>query len=197
MATYFNEQVDVLVKELVLNITRLEVSFTSPQNLICRTFSIQTFLFEETTETFKQTETRIKKRLLRADSMSFLNRDDVDRSVSSLADKFVFHGFCAKADQLVKAYEKYMATSKIEPVARLNVVRFLMGVARSQTERFAVTGDDDDEAEEDEGEIRDWGAYLREGVERWCPESDGESSVSVFCFITMIYFIAKQGFIDF
>lgn len=111
--------------------------------------------------------------------MVFSNRDDIDRAIASLADKFIFHGFCDKAEQLKRIYEKYMATSKTDLISRLNVVKFIMCMAHSPTSRFMETDECSARAEE-EDEISDWGAFLKEGVERWSPRHDSESSVSFF-----------------
>lgn len=46
------------------------------------------------------------KQLQNADSMSFLSRKEVDADISSLSDKFNFHGFCSQASDLQKVYSK-------------------------------------------------------------------------------------------
>lgn len=114
--------------------------------------------------------------------MVFSNREDVDRAIASLCDKFVFHGFCDKAEQLKRAYQKYMVTpvSKTDIISRLNVVKFLMCMSHSPTKRFGLGEATEESGGEDETEISDWGAFLKEGVERWVPRGDSDSSVSVF-----------------
>lgn len=121
----------------------------------------------------------MKRRLHDADSMVFSNREDVDRAIASMADKFIFHGFCDKAEQLKRAYEKYMATSKSDLISKLNVVKFVMCMSQSPTRRFALGEEEGAGAAVEEDEIRDWGAFLMEGVERWEPRGDSDSSVSV------------------
>lgn len=125
--------------------------------------------------------------------MVFSNRDDVDRAIASFGDKYIFHGFCDKAEYLKRAYEKYMATSKIDHISQLNVVKFLMCMSDSPTRKFEKVTDDDQI--EDEDEISDWGAYLREGIERWMPKSDSESSVSVVLFYVKILLYKQNRFV--
>lgn len=78
-----------------------------------------------------------------------------------------------------------MAMSKSDLISKLNVVKFLMCMAHSPTSRFS---EDDEMASvgPEVEEIKDWGAFLREGVERWSPHHDSESSVSVL-FVCVVF----------
>lgn len=151
--------------------------------------------FKESNETFKCIEAHVKRRLLEADSMVFSNRDDVDRAIASFADKFIFHNFFDKAELLKRAYEKYMAISKSDLISRLNVVKFLMCMSHSPTKKFEEAIEES--VVEDEDEISDWGAFLKEGIEKWVPESDSEDSVSVLISsrkrFVLIFFFFRNG----
>lgn len=121
--------------------------------------------------------------------MLFLNRKEVDADIKSLSDKFNFHGFCAEGEDLLKFYSKYMQNTlnKDELNKRLNVVRFLTCMSERPTEKLmnykkAVIL-------EDEVEVINWTEYLQEGIPRWSPPSDAESSV---CIFSLFQFINNQ-----
>lgn len=112
--------------------------------------------------------------------MVFSNREDIDQAISSLGDKFIFHGFCENAEKLKRIYEKYMNLSKSDLISTLNVVKFLMCMANSPTKKFEEALGCNRAAQTDDEEISDLEEFLRKGVERWIPAYDDESSVRMF-----------------
>ncbi|KAK9884203.1 hypothetical protein WA026_005156 [Henosepilachna vigintioctopunctata] len=109
---------------------------------------------------------------LRKDTMSFVNRKELDLSVGKMAEKFQFHGFFPQADHLLKVYNKYMnKTLKQDSMTVMNVVRFLLCMSDRPTDKFFrnPTMFTVDNIEEEE-KVINWGEYLLEGIEVNEPE---------------------------
>lgn len=113
-----------------------------------------------------------------ADSMVFLKKKDIDRSMTSLSDKFIFHGLPIQANDLLRHYDNFLpnTTPKDQCECRLNIVKFLLCLAESPTSKF-LTDPQEISVIQQEEEI-DWPAYLKEGIGRWTPPPD-VSSVAV------------------
>lgn len=113
-----------------------------------------------------------------ADSMFFLNKKEIDRTVASLSEKFAFHGFIHHAKDLTDMYKEYIQLNlpKNEVNNRLNALKFLVTLSENPTSKLAENPHGYRSAVIVEEEIIDWPAYLKEGIEPWCPESESSDS---------------------
>lgn len=119
-------------------------------------------------------------RLKRGDTMSFVNKREMDLAIEKMAEKYEFHGFAPQAEYLRKIYNKYMSKiSKQDLHSALNTLRFLLYMSESPTTKFMENPEDYCIVqEEDEKEVMNWGEYLLEGIELYTPEQFDDSSVS-------------------
>nr|CAH7712329.1 unnamed protein product [Callosobruchus chinensis] len=113
-------------------------------------------------------------------TMYFLNKKEVDQSISGMADKFNFHGFSTQAVALQEVYNSYIGTnlSMTELMNRLNVVKFLLCMSERPTQKFLENPDKYVIRKEEEKPEIDWAQYLREGIEDWTPTYDSSDCTS-------------------
>ncbi|KAL3270449.1 hypothetical protein HHI36_021000 [Cryptolaemus montrouzieri] len=123
-------------------------------------------------------EKQVLIQLKKGDTMSFVNKKDMDVSIQKMAEKFQFHGFFLQADHLLKMYDRYMnKTPKQDHTNALNVVRFLLYMSESPTNKFLENPEDYLVAEEEkEGDDINWAEYLLEGIETYCPQQFEDTS---------------------
>lgn len=112
----------------------------------------------------------------------------MDKEISSMAEKFMFHSFSKHAQLLQLLYTKYIDKSlpESELTWKLNVLKFLLCMSTSPTtffwehpEQFQFVNDilkkELEGTSEDKEEIVDWAAYLNEGIEPWRNVQDNET----------------------
>lgn len=123
-------------------------------------------------------EKHMISRLKRGDTMSFVNKREMDLAIEKMAEKYEFHGFAPQAEYLRKIYNKYMSKiSKQDLHSALNTLRFLLYMSESPTTKFMENPEDYCIVqEEDEKEVMNWGEYLLEGIELYTPEQFDDSS---------------------
>ncbi|GJQ85078.1 hypothetical protein Trydic_g3734 [Trypoxylus dichotomus] len=153
MSSYPNTEVLSLIKELVSKLTN----------------------FKEGSNLFNHVESYVANCIHNADSMVFLKKNDIDRAVASLSDKYIFHGFSLQANDLLRYYENFLPNSTPKNLLeiKLNIVKFLLCLAENPTSKFLENPYRLPVVHHDE-EI-DWPAYLKEGIERWSPPPEESS----------------------
>lgn len=109
-----------------------------------------------------------------AGTLLFVNRKEIEQSISSLCDKFILHGLFVPAEHLRKLSNKFLEEhiSKAELQNRLNVLKFLICMSHRPTTHCI---DYKPPPALEEEEIVDWGAYLTEGIKRWSPPPNNTS----------------------
>ncbi|KAI4454640.1 gamma tubulin complex protein [Holotrichia oblita] len=140
MSSYPNLEVLTLIKELVSNLTN----------------------FKEGSPLFNHVENYIINCVQNADSMVFLKKKDIDRSISSLSDKFIFHGFSIQANDLMRHYENFLPNSTPKNLceSKLNTIKFLLCLAESPTS------------------IERWSPPPGESSDDWSEMSESDSSLT-------------------
>ncbi|XP_031330439.1 gamma-tubulin complex component 5-like isoform X2 [Photinus pyralis] len=132
--------------------------------------------FQLESDEFKCIEKATFRKLQHVDTSFRPNRKEIDRVVRSLCDKFRFHGFPKEAGDLQRGYGALLSGTEDEIARRLSVVKLLVSLAESPTnnvqKRARVQIRKYDE------EVVDWPRYLREGIPRWTPPPDVDSSES-------------------
>lgn len=120
---------------------------------------------------FKYCEKYAITNLEAADSMFFLNKKEIDRIITSLGEKFEFHGFLNQSKDLTNFYKEYVNNNlpKHELNIRLNVIKLLVSLSERPTSKLVENPYGYRSQEERKEEIIDWPAYLKEGVELWIP----------------------------
>ncbi|KRT82374.1 hypothetical protein AMK59_3863, partial [Oryctes borbonicus] len=153
MSSYPSTEVLSLVKELVSKLTQ----------------------FKEGSNLFNHVENYVINCIHNADSMIFLKKKDIDRALTSLSDKFIFHGFSLQAVDLLRHYENFLPNSTPKNLleSKLNTVKFLLCLSESPTSKFLENPYRLPVVHQEE-EI-DWPAYLKEGIERWSPPPEESS----------------------
>ncbi|XP_044764094.1 LOW QUALITY PROTEIN: gamma-tubulin complex component 5-like [Coccinella septempunctata] len=123
-------------------------------------------------------EKQVISKLKKGDTMSFVNKREMDLSIQKMAEKYEFHGFSPQAEYLRKMYDKYMGKiPKQDLHASLNTLRFLLYMSESPTIKFMENPEEYLIApEEDEKEVMNWGEYLLEGIEIYTPEQFDDTS---------------------
>lgn len=111
--------------------------------------------------------------------MYFLNKKEVDQSIAGMAEKFNFHGFFPQAEALQKCYDSFITSHlpKSELTNRLNVVKLLLCLSETPTQKFLERPEDYAIREEIEEEEIDWKEYLNEGFTSWTPNYSISSEV--------------------
>ncbi|KAG5864882.1 hypothetical protein JTB14_036711 [Gonioctena quinquepunctata] len=139
---------------------------------------IQISGFEEGSESFIHIQKYLFNKLKNSDSMYFLNKRDVDKSISGMAEKFNFHGFFLQAKALQEEYDNYIpqTLAKANLSNRLNVVQFLLCMSEKPTTKFLEKPEEFEIKNEEEEEEINWTEYLKEGIEEWAPNFNDESS---------------------
>ncbi|XP_076256515.1 gamma-tubulin complex component 5-like [Rhynchophorus ferrugineus] len=160
MSRNLSDDVTSLVKELIHELSDFEES-SAPFHYIYKYFT-----------------TKLKK----SDTMYFSNRRDIDQNISSMAEKFCFHGFFQQAEELKSAYKMYLPENllKSETMNRLNNVKFLLCMSDSPTKYFLEHPEMVDSKPVDPVEEIDWGEYLNEGVDTWNPNFEETSDEESF-----------------
>lgn len=132
--------------------------------------------FELDSDDFKCIEKATIRKLQRVDTSFRPNRKEIDDVVRSLCDKFRFHGFPKEAVDLQRDYGALTSGSEDEIARRLSVVKLLVCLAESPTNN--VHRRERVEIRKYTKEVVDWPRYLREGIPRWTPPPDVDSSES-------------------
>lgn len=123
--------------------------------------------------------------------MYFLNKKEVDHSISGMAEKYNFHGFFPQAEALQKSYENYVTNNlpKSDLMNRLNIVKFLLCLSDTPTTKF-LENPEEFEVYSYDGEVDDinWKEYLNEGIEQWTVNYDEVTSeeVGICCINSFI-----------
>ncbi|CAG9853558.1 unnamed protein product [Phyllotreta striolata] len=158
MARPLSSDISEGLKELIINITG----------------------YKEGSSRFNSTQKQIHEKLRKSDTMYFLNKTEVDRSIAGMAEKFQFHGFFSQANVLLEAYKGYITEniSGSELISHLNVVKFLLCMSERPTYKFLDRFQDFEVKKQIEEEEIDWGEYLKEGIEYTVPSIDNESDIS-------------------
>ncbi|VEN43416.1 unnamed protein product [Callosobruchus maculatus] len=135
---------------------------------------------EEGTAPFNHLYKYFVNQINKHNTMYFLNKKEVDQSISGMSDKFNFHGFSTQAIALQEAYNNYIGTnlSMTELMNRLNVVKFLLCMSERPTQKFLENPERYVIHREEKKSEIDWALYLREGIEDWTPTYDSSDSTS-------------------
>ncbi|XP_074035449.1 gamma-tubulin complex component 5 [Leptinotarsa decemlineata] len=136
--------------------------------------------FEEGSEPFIHVQKYFLTKLKNSDTMYFLNKRDVDRIMSGMAEKFNFHGFFNQAKALQDAYDNYIPPDLPKDFLsnRLNIVKFLLCMSEKPTSKFLEKPEEYEMKPEEEEEEVNWAEYLKEGIENWAPDFDESSEYS-------------------
>lgn len=119
--------------------------------------------------------------------MYFLNKREVDESIASMAEKFIFHGFSPQAKALQDSYKCYISENlpKFELVNRLNIVKLLLCLSERPTSNFLENPTEFETESRVEEEEINWAEYLKEGIETWMPNFDETSVRNEKKYITL------------
>ncbi|XP_025834754.1 gamma-tubulin complex component 5-like isoform X2 [Agrilus planipennis] len=136
---------------------------------------------EENAPGFEKNEKRVISIIEKSDSMCFKSREEMNKIMESLSDKFLVHGFKVQANYLFSLYQKFMddVSTFYDASNKINIIRFIIAMAESPTNNFYKFNQNFQKTEE-VAEIN-WPKYLQEGLPNWSPppeESDSDWSDS-------------------
>ncbi|XP_072394670.1 gamma-tubulin complex component 5 [Diabrotica undecimpunctata] len=136
--------------------------------------------FEDNSEAFNVVQKYFHEKLRKSDTMYFLNKTEVDKSIEGMAEKYNFHGFFSQSKALVESYNEYITqhVSKAHLTAQLNVVKFLLCMSEKPTVKFLENPEKFEVKLEPEREEINWGEYLKEGIENSIPRFDESTDAS-------------------
>lgn len=167
------------IKNLIRQVSGIEVS--TKNHTVCELVPFKNY-FQENNEKFNRIYKSIIIKIKHQDTMSFLTKKEMDRSIAGMADKFNFHGFVLQAKSLKQCYDKYITNDIPKPdlINRLKIIKLLLSLSEKPTAKFLENpAEFHVETHIEEDEI-DWKAYLNEGIEPWSPNYDVTSDVSIY-----------------